>query len=260
MPTARLLLLLLPTLAFAAEHMSAANLQLAGNERGLVERMARSYAWQLIEPASNEARLDFANAGKRFGLQLGQLSELAKKDSELNDNYSLLSQQWADFQALTKAAPSVAQAKQVLEASEDMAWIAQKGGQLIEAHTDAAAQPALLAENVATLSQRLAKDYLMQSAGLTVPFLSKDLATARTEFEAVSRQLKALPQNSPSIKSQIELMDTQWLFFQQALDALANSKQDATLRRNVVTTSNRIYEVATELSARYQKLTIASAK
>ncbi|WP_374348660.1 hypothetical protein [Chitinimonas sp.] len=254
MQLARILLLALPLLGFAAEHPA----QLAANERGLVERMAKAYAWRLIEPTSTDAKNEFSASSKRFEQQLAQLTESSKKDAELSDNFSLLNQQWSDFQALTKPTPTQAQAKQVLEASEEMAYIAQKGGQLLAAKLDAPTQASVLAESVATLAQRLAKNYLLQSAGLSVPFLAKDLAAARSEFEATSRQLKALPLNSASLKGQIDLLDSQWFFFQQALDALAANRQDLSLRRNVVTTSNRIYEVATELAVRYQRLTVAA--
>jgi hypothetical protein len=261
MRAAFLLLCALSLFAEAAEHaamMSSA--QLAANERGLVECMARTYAWKLIEPGNAEAKQSFDKAGKRFEQQLATLVEASKRDAELSDNYSLLSQQWQDFKPLAAQPATLAQAKQVLEASEDMGWIAQKGGQLLGQKGDMGVQASMMAENVATLSQRLAKIYLLQSAGLKVAFLGKDLAAARSEFDSTTRQLKALAINTDSIKAQISLMDTQWFFFQQSLDALAANREDPSLRHNVVTTSERIYEVATDLAARYQRLTVASAK
>lgn len=248
-----LLICLFPLFAAAAER-APDNLALqAANEQGLAERLARSYAWRLVEPGSADATRQYALTSAQFQRQLAQLQEAAKSNAELRDNYALLEQQWHDFQSLTTQPINAVQAKQVLEASEDMAWIASKGSQLQMRKDDPSTQAGFMAENVATLSQRLAKIYLLQSAGLNVPFLAKDLAAAQGEFVRTTHQLKAQSINTDSTRSQIALMETQWFFFQQALDALAANRQDASLRHNVVTTSDRIYEVAHELSDRYQR-------
>jgi hypothetical protein len=257
------LLCLLPLMTLAAERggsATAPNALMAANERGLVERLGRTYAWKLIEPANADASREYLRAARHFEQQLGQLQAASKHDAELSDNYSLLGQQWSDFQAATAGTANLAQARQVLEASEDMGWIAQKGGQLLGQKGDSGVQAGILAENVAALSQRLAKIFLLQSAGLNVAFLGKDLAAARLEFDATTRQLKALPINTEATRARIGLMDMQWLFFQQALDALEANRQDTALRHNVVTTSERIYEVATELANRYQRIAVASSK
>jgi hypothetical protein len=251
------LLLALPLWTMAAERPAEPIGQLAVGQQVLVERMARLYAWHWLEPANTDAPRAIDIAAHDFDRQLANLNEAVRADADLADNYALLKQQWQDYRGQIAQAARSDSARQVLETSEDMAWIAGKGAQMLAERGSGPARPIELADHVAALSQRLGKIFLLQSAGLKVPFLTKDLAAARTEFDQAKRELAALPGNTPSIQAQIELMAMQWLFFQQALDALA-AEQGAPQRvRNVVTTSERIYEVAIELAARYQRQIVA---
>jgi len=223
----------------------------AANQRVLVERLARNAAWRWLMPTQAEAAAS-RQASQQFEHQLATLNQASRNDAALAENYQLLSQQWQDFQPLLKPITKPEQARQMLEASEEMAWIAQKGSQQLEAQYSKAQRPVRLAEDIAALSQRLAKIYLLRSAGLTLPFLAKDLASARNEFDTAMRELHTLPNQSPSLQAQLQLVSTQWLFFQQAIDELAKRNTDPQLQRNVYTTSERIYEVASELAQRYQ--------
>ena len=249
-----LLMLCLTTSYCLAADKPTSTAQVAASQRVLVERIARTYAWRLIEPGNHAADEEYAGAARQFDRQLATLVDASKRNAELADNYGLLGQQWSDFRTLTNGHADAQGAAKVLESSEDMAWIAEKGSQLWMAAGSHDAHSIELTEHVAALSQRLAKIYLLQSAGLKVAFLNKDLVTARAEFLDTAAKLKALPNNTPSITSEIALMEMQWGFFQQALDALAANRSDATLRHNVITTSDRIYEVANSLAERYQRL------
>jgi hypothetical protein len=249
-----LMLCLTTSYCMAADKPAASTAQIAASQHVLVERIARTYAWRLIEPGNHAADEEYASATRQFDHQLATLVDASKRNADLTDNYGLLSQQWADYHTLTNARADAQGAAKVLESSEDMAWIAEKGTQLWMSAGSHDAHSIELTEHVAALSQRLAKIYLLQSAGLKVPFLGKDLMTARAEFQDTAAKLKALPNNTPSISSEINLLEMQWGFFQQALDALAANRSDATLRHNVITTSDRIYEVANSLTERYQRM------
>ncbi|GAB3258952.1 hypothetical protein [Chitinimonas naiadis] len=225
----------------------------AASQRVLVERMARLFAWRWLQPATVDGQKQLQSAANQFDKQLQLLSAVTRDDADLAENYALLSQQWADFRPRVSARPDNSNARPMLEASEEMAWIAQKGGQMLEEKIGSAQKPVRLAEDIAALSQRLAKIYLLQSAGMKLPFLAKDLASARSEFDAGMKELKASKHNNVSVRAQLQLVDTQWLFFQQAIDELARNNTDPQLQQNVLTTSERIYEVSSELAQRYQQ-------
>ncbi|WP_179958173.1 hypothetical protein [Chitinimonas arctica] len=247
------LILALFSLSCLAAETVKPSLEQAASQRLLAERIAKTYAWRGLEPSNAEARKQYDEAAKLFEKQLQELKTASKPDAELSENYALLEQLWADYKTLTAAPATREGAKSLSEQSEELAWIAQKGSQLIEARGNAEFKPLRMAEDIATVSQRLAKIYLLQSYGVKLGFLPKDLAAARAEFETLSKGLKALPGNSQSQKGRLSLMDSQWFFFQQAIDELAKKNDDPQLRRNVITTSERIYEIAQELANGYQR-------
>jgi len=244
---ALLCLALSASLAFASEPPSLAQ---AASERMLAERLAKTYAWRALEPASREARAQYEAASKRFEQQLAALRTASRGDAELDDNYALLDQLWGDYKTQTAATATPEGAKALADASEEVAWIAQKGSQLIEQRSNTLARTASMAQDIATLSQRLAKIYLLECYGTKRNFLKKDLVEARAAFDTLDARLKAAP-NTQSRKELIALMDSQWFFFQQAIDELAKNNADPQLRHNVITTSDHIADVASELAASY---------
>ncbi|MFC4158048.1 type IV pili methyl-accepting chemotaxis transducer N-terminal domain-containing protein [Chitinimonas lacunae] len=222
-------------------------------QRMLAERIGRAYAALALDPGNQDARRQLGDAIQRFERQLAELRLASKTQPALDENYALLDQLWQDYKRLVSASPSRDGAAKLSELSEEVAWIAQKGAQLAEQGGSGASRAVQLAEDAATLSQRLAKIYLLQALGVNKGFLPKDLAAARTEFEQISKQLKSLPGLSQRLKDQIALMDSQWFFFQQAIDELAKNHSDRQLQRNVQTTSERIHEVATGLAASFAR-------
>ena len=236
-------------LAFAADAPSLAQ---AASERMLAERLAKTYAWRALEPNSREAQAQYEAASKLFTQQLATLRAASHGNADLDENYALLEQLWGDYKAQTAATPTPEGAKALADASEEVAWIAQKGSQMIEQRSNAGARTARVAQDVATLSQRLAKIYLLECYGTKRNFLKKDLIDARAEFDMLDAQLKAAS-NTNSRKGLVALMDSQWFFFQQAIDELAKNNAEPQLRRNVITTSDHIAEVAAELATSYQR-------
>ena len=256
-----LLLVMLSAPVFAAEPANLNATQAASGEHVLAERMARAWAWHWVSPNDPAPLKQLAGASIQFEKQLAVLSELSKTDTDLSETYSLLSQVWREFHAFSAASPSMEQARAMLDSSEELAYIATQGSEKIEARQGKGPLPVRLCSDIAALSQRLAKIYLLRSGGLKLQSLHDDTISARAEFNALTHQLETQPNNGSSINDMIQLMKTQWLFFEQAIDALDRHAEDAQLRNNVVVTSEHIYEVANELGQRYsRKRDIATAE
>ena len=68
------------------------------------------------------------------------------------------------------------------------------------------------------LSQRATKLFMFREWGLPKA-VETDLAAPRTEFKAALLTLRSDPESTAEIKAQIGLAETQWLFFETALDA-----------------------------------------
>lgn len=227
----------------------------AASQRQYAERMAKAYAQIGLDLRDNDPKKQMEAASKQFASQLAQLKAYAS-NAEIKENYTALEQTWSEYKAVLGMAPTTITGQKLMEINEEVIGIAQQGAGLIEVQQPGVGEVKLarLSADVATLSQRLAKICLYQGWGVKQPLLNKDLAAAREEFLAIMKQLKAAPQSTGSIKAQIDMVETQWVFFQQAIDALDKAKSDPTLLRNVATSSERIYEVATGLVSQYQKV------
>ena len=58
---------------------------------------------------------------------------------------------------------------------------------------------------------------------------------------------------SPAIKNNLSLGETQWLFFEQALNAQQLNQTDAVNRNNVATTSERILEIFETVTGQFEQ-------
>jgi hypothetical protein len=102
------------------------------------------------------------------------------------------------------------------------------------------------------LSQRMAKCFLFDRSGIGSGSLKAEMEVARSEFVAALAELNAYPANTAAIRTELELANTQWLFFEQALNGRETVREIAA--RNVATTSERILEVMDSLTGRYEGL------
>lgn len=255
-----LMLSLLAGLASAADALPkltpATAVTTAASQRQYAERIAKAYAQMGLDLRDNDPKRQLDSAARQFSSQLLQLRAYAN-NAEIKENYAVLDKTWAEYKAVLSMAPTPIAGLKLTEMNDELIGIAQQGAGLIEVQQPGVGEVRLarLAADVATLSQRLAKICLYQGWGVKQPYMTKDLGAAREEFLAIMKQLKAAPQSGGSIKAQIDMVETQWVFFQQAIDALDKAKSDATLLRNVATSSERIYEVALNLVSQYQRNT-----
>ncbi|MDK2125552.1 hypothetical protein [Parachitinimonas caeni] len=253
-----LIVSLLPLLAVAAPaKQDAAKTDpaklaaVAASERLLAERMGKAYALLALGLTDTDPKRQLEESRERFDSQLKMLQQL-NSGGEVKDNYGLLGQLWGDYKTLVSAPPSKEGGGKLAELNEEVVWIAQKGSQLmLQQPGVSTGQASRAAQDLATLSQRLARVYLLKSWGLGQAFLAKDLTAAKDECRALLMRLRNSPHNTPSITAQIDLLATQWTFFEQAINELARANNDRNLIRNVATTSERMYEVASALATQY---------
>ena len=97
------------------------------------------------------------------------------------------------------------------------------------------------------LSQRLAKNYFLSAAKVDSKVVQAQLASDAADFRQALQTLKAAPVSTSSIRNELELADSQWLFFESALRRPAD---DAGLNA-VATTSERLLGVMDKLTGLY---------
>ena len=97
------------------------------------------------------------------------------------------------------------------------------------------------------LSQRLAKNYSLVAAGLNSQTLANQMISDAVEFKQALVILGASPVSTPSIRNQLALGESQWVFF----DAALQRQPDARGLQAVATTSERLLEVMDKVTGLY---------
>ena len=97
------------------------------------------------------------------------------------------------------------------------------------------------------LSQRLAKNYFLLAAKLESKGTLDEMKADAAEFRLAMVNLAAAPISTPAIRNELALGDSQWLFF----DAALQRKPDERGLETVGTTSERLLEVTDRLTGLY---------
>ena len=105
-----------------------------------------------------------------------------------------------------------------------------------------------LAARQRMLSQRMAKNYSLVAAGLSTPKMADQMISDAVEFKQALAILSAAPVTSPSIRSELALGESQWVFF----DAALQRQPDARGLQEVATTSERLLEVMDKVTGMYE--------
>ncbi len=98
------------------------------------------------------------------------------------------------------------------------------------------------------LSQRLAKNYFFIAADLDTAATRKQMTDDRDEFKQALATLGAAPISTPSIRNELQLAQSQWVFFESTVAR----KPDAEGMRIVATTSERLLDVNNNLTQLYE--------
>ena len=224
----------------------------AGWFRALSQRMAKAYCQQYLQvlPA---AAVDVMGQTRKMvqtgsgelarGMQSGQWPvEVGRQLAEVQKQFALLNQM-TSAPATTTALVAAAS-----EQADRTLLIAQAVTEAIEKMAQApSARLVNLAGRQRMLSQRLAKNYFLSAAKVDSKVVQAQLASDAADFRQALQTLKAAPVSTSSIRNELELADSQWLFFESALRRPAD---DAGLNA-VATTSERLLGVMDTLTGLY---------
>lgn len=249
--------ILLPTLptwtgAAQAQISLSGAINYAGWFRALSQRMAKAYCQRYLQVLPGAAVDVMGQARKRVlsgsaelakGLQSGQWpAEVGRQLEAVQKQFALIDQLTA-AQA-TRTAMVVAASDQ----ADRTLLLAQAVTESIEKMAQApSARLVGLAGRQRMLSQRLAKNYFLNAAKVESKVVQAQLSSDAADFRQALRTLKAAPVSTLAIRNELELADSQWLFF----DAALRRPADAAGLAAVATTSERLLDVMDKLTGLY---------
>ena len=157
--------------------------------------------------------------------------------------------QCTQLDALLVQAPTKELLAQVSAQADKALEAAQQATLALEKQAPApTARLVSLAGRLRWLSQRLAKNYDLLATGMDAKLLREQMAQDAAEFRKTLDSLQKAPVATPAIRSQLELAQGQWVFF----DAALQRPVDARGLEAMNTASERMLEVMQQLAGAYE--------
>jgi nitrate/nitrite-specific signal transduction histidine kinase len=230
----------------------------AGRMRMLSHRMAKAYFQLGLGVDAEQSRRSLDSSMALFDRQLVELKNYAPT-SEIRATYKEVDSAWAGYKsALTGAAPNSVNGKKVLELSEQVVFLANRGTLEFEKYSGKnGARLVNAAGRVRMMSQRMAKLYQAQAWKVGNAETDKNLESTRQEFVATLQELVSAPVNTQQIKDALASAKLQWVFFNNALDQ-RDMGSSHKLSTDVATTSERILDEMETVVGLYERLAAAN--
>ena len=227
----------------------------AGRQRMLSQRAAKSYMAMGQKIQNDHADKILTATMALFDRQLTELKAFAPTP-DIKSTYASLEASWSDYKvALVGTVAAKGGAEAVLSLAGKVLQLANQGTVQLEAFSGKSSSKLVnISGRQRMLSQRMAAFYLSASWGVQAAASAAELTKSKDEFIKAHDLLKNAPESTPAIKTELQLAETQFTFFELALRNLKPSVGDVTAQTNVFTTSERILQVMDGVTGMYSKL------
>ena len=246
-----------PAKAAAPKFDAASALNKAERQPMLAERITKSFSLIGQKVLETRSKRQIDDAAADFQSALKELVATAPTP-EIKTNYQLLDQLWGEYRTIITRPATQENLKELSEQNEELVWIATKGANLMEAYVKTPQGDLIAVAGTARiLSQRIAKLYLFRSWGLRDNVVvTNDLKTAETEYRAAIARLTAATANTPQIKSELALAETQWQFLKAAIVKLDANRTSKIELEAVAKSCDNITELMERITKLYESLKV----
>jgi len=216
---------LLLAVALAAASLAARAQDPAMRLEALTERIAKLHAQVGQGVLAERSKRALPEAVREFD---GALREVKARPAgaEVQDTYLLLGLLWTEYRGWALKPATRDNAKKLAERAEEVAWIAAKGARLHASGRKGTGLLALEAAHAATLSQRLARLYLMRHWEVKAESSERAAPAVETALTGAIERLRGAPHNTPEIDTELQAAQGQLGFLLQAGKALDSRKAD----------------------------------
>jgi len=233
---------------------ASALLNMASRQPMLAERITKSFLMMTRNVLTFRSRNHLEESLTEFESNLNALTAAAPTN-EIRENYELLEQLFEELKTIKSKPVNKQSATELAEQNEELVWIAQKGANLLQAHTKSARNDLIATTGeVRVLTQRLAKLYLFRTSGIRSTVIANDLKKAEEDYRRAVERLVRAPQNNEQIKQELVLAETQWLFLRGAIERLNADQTSVVQLEHVSKTCDNILSVMEKIAGLYAQI------
>lgn len=226
----------------------------AGRQRMLSQRMAKAYLQVGLGVDTERSQRMLDNSIALFDRQLVELKNYAPTPT-VKDTYLRLEKNWLAYKdVLVGTAPNPDGARKVLELSESVLQLAHEGTERLVSLSASESGPLVgVAGRQRMLSQRIAKFYMANAWGVSVPGGSAEFDKSRRAFNVGLKALVDAPATTGALRGELGSARQHWQAMELALDAKEPSDKKARAA-NVAATSERVLETMDAITGMFEKL------